>query len=315
MTGPREGDISLVERWRTRIPSWRVFLERAQIDRRLAIYDLLPMIWTPRARDVAAAVVAFFQPKSPWPRPTNQARSWARDLAWQGLVPLPALDGEVAAEIRAYFQGVRCSDPFRPHLGAFPWDQPASDETNMGYYAVQDILAAPHVLALLNDPTILDVAELYLGCKPVLDNIGCWWSYGDRPAAKGTQRYHRDWDSLKGFKLFFYLTDVGEEDGPHVFVRGSHRDPRLAVGKALSDEVVHRVFGADKVATVTGPAGTRFLADTFGFHKGQLPRGGRRLILTAQYNVHSSPHTPRQPWLPRDSHFDPDVNRRVMKRR
>ncbi|WP_044561511.1 hypothetical protein [Azospirillum sp. B4] len=311
----REGHVGLVDRWRTRIPSFRTFLERAQTDGRLAVYDLLPLVWTPRARDVVAGIVAFFQAKSLWPRPSNQARSWARDLAWQGLVPLPALDGEVAAEIRTYFQGVPCADPYRPHLGRFAWDQPASDETNMAYYAVQDILAAPHVMALFNDPTLLDVAELYLGCKPVLDNIGCWWSYGDRPVAKGTQRYHRDWDSLKGFKLFIYLTDVGEEDGPHVFVRGSHRDPRLAVGPAQPDDFVHRVFGKDKVATLTGPAGTRFLADTFGFHKGLLPGRGRRLLLTAQYNVNPSPHMPRRPWLSRDSHFDPDVNRLVMKRR
>jgi len=186
-------------------------------------------------------------------------------------------------------------------------------ETNMGYFDIAQILQAPHVLALFNDRRVLETAELYLGCKPLLDNIGCWWSYGDRPAAKGTQRYHRDFDSIRGFKLFLYLTDVDDGSGPHVFMKGSHTSPLLDTGKAQSDEAVRGTFGPENEVRMTGPAGTWFLADTFGFHKGALPSTGRRLILVAQYNVNRTPHLPPAPVMARPSEgLDPFVNRLLL---
>lgn len=302
------------DRLRTRIPSWRHFWHRARSDARLAVYDLLPVVHHPLARDAVAALWTAFRPRSPWLSPGLTVLGWHRDLRRDGVVSLPPLPEAAAAEIRAYFQGIPCQDPYRPHLGAFAWDAPASPDSNMGYYTPQQILAAPRVLALFNDPDVLAVAELYLGAKPLLDNIGAWWSYGDRPTAKGTQRFHRDWDSWRGFKLFFYLTDVDAAAGPHTLIRGSHRDPRLTVGRALDDAEVYAVFGRENERVLTGRAGTRFIGDTFSIHKGALPTTGRRLLLAAQYNANPSPHLPRQPWLTPDRRFDRDINRLVMRR-
>lgn len=185
----------------------------------------------------------------------------------------------------------------------------------MGYFSAADIVAAPHLMTLFNNPVVLEVAELYLGCKPLLDNLGAWWSYGDRPAAKGTQRYHRDLNSLRGFKLFIYLTDVDEASGPHVFMRGSHRSAQLDTGKAMPDHAIHDAFGAQNEVCMTGPAGTWFLADTFGWHKGALPRTGRRLLIAAQYNINRTPHLPRHPVAnAADPAFDRFVNRLLLER-
>ena len=306
--------MSLKERFQTRIPSVPAFLRRVAADRRRLSYDLLPLASTPAARARIARLVALVRPKTPGFQPSDAARSWHQALRTDGITPpLPGLPDGWVDHMRDYFQTETCLDPYRTHLGQFQWDAAPSPEINMGYFSVEQTLRAPHVLDVFNDSRVLEVAELYLGCKPMLDNIGAWWSYGDRPVAKGTQRYHRDFDSIRGFKLFLYLTDVDEASGPHVFMKGSHASPLLGTGKAQSDEAVRAAFGAGNEIHMVGPAGTWFLADTFGFHKGALPVTGRRLILVAQYNVNRTPHLPPAPVMARPhDRLDAFVNRLLL---
>lgn len=304
----------LKERFAARIPSVPAFLRRAAADRRRLAYDLLPLASTPTARARIARLLAWTAPKTPDFAPSAAARDWHRALTTDGITPpLPRLPEDWVSGLRQHFQSVPCSDPYRSHLGEFLWNVVPSAETNMGYFSVKQTIEAPHVLDIFNDRRVLETAELYLGCKPMLDNIGCWWSYGDRPVPKGTQRYHRDFDAIRGFKLFLYLTDVDASSGPHVFMKGSHASPLLDTGKAQSDEAVRGAFGPENEVQVTGPAGTWFLADTFGFHKGALPTTGTRLILVAQYNVNRTPHLPRAPVMARpDGPLDPFVNRLLL---
>ncbi len=303
------------DNFRTRIPSLASFFRRVSGDRRNFAYDLLPLFASPGRRSFVARRLAALRPKTPGLTPSATARAWHAQLERDGIVPaIPAIDGAHVAALRRYFEGIPCLDPYRAHLGSFAFDAPASPETNMGYYNARQILAAPGFLDLFNDPVILETAELYLGCKPLLDNIGAWWSYPGRPAAKGTQRYHRDLDSFGGFKMFIYLTDVDAAAGPHVFMKGSHRSPLLPTGRACSDEAVRASFGVENEIAVTGSAGARFIADTFAFHKGLLPGQGRRLLLTAQYNVNASPHLPAPPPVPSRGGYDADVNQLIMRR-
>ena len=303
------------DNFRTRIPSLRGFANRVRLDRRNLAYDLLPLFTTPGRRRLAARTLAALGPKTAGFAPSDQARAWQVQLEHDGIVPvIPAISADRVTALRRYFENIPCLDPYRAHLGSFSFDMPVSPETNMGYYDAAQILAAPDVLDLFNDPVILETAELYLGCKPLLDNIGAWWSYPGRPAAKGTQRYHRDLDSFGGFKMFIYLTDVDVDAGPHVFMKGSHQSALLPTGRACSDDAVRGSFGIENEIVVTGAAGSRFIADTFAFHKGLLPRRGRRLLLAAQYNVNASPHLPRLPLLSRRGGYDPDINRLIMKR-
>lgn len=305
-----------LEKARTRIASPGQYLRKVRQDPRYAIYDILPIVTDPVLRDRLAGLIAARRPRSAGFHPSLVAREWCRMLETDGITPAFApVDGRIVADLRAYFEETPCHDPFRPHLGWFRPDSPPSPESNMGYHSIDQILRAPHVLDLFNDPRVLETAELYLGCKPLLDNIGCWWSYGGesfggREAAKGTQRHHRDLDSLRGFKIFFYLTDVDEDGGPHVFVKGTHRSRKLSTGRAITDAEVEAAFGTRDTVTMTGPAGTWFLGDTYGVHKGALPRRGRRLLLSAQYNVNRTPHGPLRPVLPRGTGgHDSFVNR------
>lgn len=306
--------LAFLDRLRTRVPSAPAFLRRAWRDPRHAVYDLLPLVPSPRHRARLARLAAATRRRTPDFQPSAAAQELAAALRRDGLATaLPPVDPAIVAELRRHFETIPCRDPYRPHLGAFRFDAPPSPDSNMGYFDVDQILSTPHAMALFNDPRVLEAAELHLGCKPLIDNVGCWWSFPERAAAKGTQRFHRDYDSLGGFKLFIYLTDVDATGGPHVFVRGSHTDERLTTPKAMSDAEVGATFGPDAATVLTGPAGTRFVADTYGVHKGLLPVGGRRLLLTCQYTVNRTPHGPRQPIAERPAGYCPWVNRVYLR--
>ena len=92
-------------------------------------------------------------------------------------------------------------------------------------YATTDLLDNADVQALLADPSILALMQEYLGCRPVADVLSMWWhtSFHRQPDSEAAQFFHFDLDRIKWLKIFVYLTDVGPENGPHSFVRGSHR--------------------------------------------------------------------------------------------
>ena len=285
---------------------------RAWMDRRNLPYDLLPLTGGPARRRVLARLAIWGRPRPDQPA-GPAALGLTRQLRDQGYTgSLDLIGHDQAAGLRDWFRAQPCHDPYRPHLGRFLPDAVPSAETNMGYYDTAQILSAPGVLELLNHPLVLATAGAFLGCKPTLDNIGAWWSFTGREQAKGTQWFHRDWDNIRGFKLFIYLTDVAEGDGPFEFVAGSQRDERLVEISRMSDERVATHMNDLPVVTMTGPAGTCFMADTFGIHRGRLPAGRPRLLLTAQYGVWRTPFMPVPPVLPRRDGFDPYINRAAM---
>ncbi|HEY0596051.1 phytanoyl-CoA dioxygenase family protein [Sphingopyxis sp.] len=89
---------------------------------------------------------------------------------------------------------------------------------------------------------------------------------------------HRDSPFSHQVKSIWYLSDVGEENGPFQFVRGSHRDlvrqrHKYPLGVYRFDKV------ADPLTSVTGPAGTRLICNTRCIH------GGKPIVDGARYAV------------------------------
>ena len=186
-------------------------------------------------------------------------------------------------------------------------------EVHHGAYAPADVLAAPHLLELANRPDVLAIAADYLGCTPSLYSINCFWSFsGHAQPAAVAQRFHRDPDDLRFCTLFAFLTDVDAKTSPHSYVIGSHDyrafDPLLlerARDAGMSEQQAHELLRltyegdgnrvnldpyvdhllADRVVQVTGPAGTCFIEDTYGLHKGTNPSGGDRLVFWARYGL------------------------------
>lgn len=154
----------------------------------------------------------------------------------------------------------------------------------------RDLVANARVQSLMADWSLLTIAQDYLRAAPVFDIVTMWWNTAmqDRPDARAAQYYHFDMDRPRWIKFFFYLTDVGPENGPHRFIRGSHRTggiarDLLAKGYArLDDEEVARHYPASDHVSFTGPRGTIIAEDTRGLHKGQHVERGDRLIFQVE---------------------------------
>jgi hypothetical protein len=193
-----------------------------------------------------------------------------------------------------------CSEMERFALeqSAFPYTDNGADGETTVYdpdrwistkyeFEEQALLQAPTVRRLLADCSILAVAQAYLGSKPVLDLISMWWStaFSRQASSRAAQLYHFDMDRLKFIKFFIYLTDVGPDNGPHVYVSGSvKRKPReLLRDGRIPDADVEAHYPRDAVMEITGPRGTIFAADTRGLHKGKPLRTGHRLLLQLEF--------------------------------
>jgi hypothetical protein len=150
----------------------------------------------------------------------------------------------------------------------------------------QDVLASAAAQRLLADRSLLAVAQAYLGAAPIVDLVAMWWSaaVGGGASDAAAQAFHFDLDRLRFLKLFVYLTDVDERHGPHVYVRGSHREkpPSLRRDGRHRDGAVQAAFPGAQ-ARITGGRGTMFLADTLGLHKGEALEEGHRLVFQVEW--------------------------------
>jgi hypothetical protein len=151
----------------------------------------------------------------------------------------------------------------------------------------------PAYQRLVADPLFLNLSQSYFGGVSTLKDISLWWSpvTGEKPDEDAAQLFHFDYEPIPiWLKFFIYLNDVKPDTGPHVFVKGSHRLQQekaralLARGYVrISDDDIDAVFGHENVVELCGRAGTVFVADTMGFHKGKLPEAGHRIIAQLEY--------------------------------
>lgn len=149
-----------------------------------------------------------------------------------------------------------------------------------------DVLASAAAQRILADASLLSLAQQYLGAAPIIDLETMWWSaaVGRGASSAAAQQFHFDLDRLRFVKLFVYLTDVDDQHGPHVYVRGSHRTkptPLRRDGRHPDDAVESAFPGAAEA--ITGPRGTMFLADTLGLHKGLEVTEGHRLVFQIEW--------------------------------
>ena len=264
-------------------------------------------------RTEAARRAAERLPRAAAPLPESDEQALAR-LDADGWLPLPGLiQPEWVGEIKAYLAGRLARDPYRPELGRFRAPDEVPPQTHVSHFDNADIVRAPHLMAIANDPRVLGLVEAWMGVKPTLAALRVWWS---TPTATGepehAELFHRDVDDLQFIKLFVYLTDVGEDTGPHIFVEGSQRIDKLTRIARYTDEQVAEAFGEDAIRRFTGPAGTAFLENTYGMHRGLPPRAGPRLIFQPLYAQRPLIFGPKRPVISASElplKVDPYVNR------
>lgn len=179
-------------------------------------------------------------------------------------------------------KGANCTDRARKSLGEFKISDVPKDTHVADINNVVDI---PEAIKLANNEYVLSLVKSYLGAEPIIDNIKAWWSLPGFDEAENEQFYHRDNDSIKFIKLFMYLTDVDEQSGPHVFIKGSQNSSLFEERRRFSDIEVENAFHETDKITYYGKAGTAFLEDTYGIHKGTLPTNKKRLLIQVRYSL------------------------------
>lgn len=199
-------------------------------------------------------------------------------------------------DMRTFFSENACADPYRPQLGKFIAPGNAPPQTHVAFFSNEIVVRAPHVLEIANDPKVLSIVSGFLGAKPTISNLTAWWSMPSKEGkAEQAEQFHRDVDDIRFVKLFCYLTDVDGASGPHVFVPGSQNIDRLTTIRRYEDREIAAAFGKKNLSMFTGKAGTAFLENTYGFHRGVPPTKKPRLLFQVLYSLRISIYGPDRP--------------------
>lgn len=227
----------------------------------------------------------------------------------QGYVPLgKLLSARQCDEMLAWLRPRRLVAA-RGSGQTFTADQ-APAGTLMGDYPLDSVVNCPHVMELANRPDIIALARDYLGYTPTITLMGLRCSFPSAGWDADVQGFHRD--SEPGcIKLMVYLTEVDPQSGPHSYVPGTHRDRMPLRLRRYANQDIERDHGGG--VTIIGPAGTGFVIDTKGIHKGTPPAKSRRLVLVIQYSLLPCLIYDYAPVAYRGSkRFDPYINRLMI---
>ena len=181
------------------------------------------------------------------------------------------------------------------------------DDAVIAQYDFRDVICAPGVINLLTDSSILGIVAGHLGCTPVISDVTAWWSFPyditeDNSRLYGSQTFHRDRNCFKFCKLFYYLTDVDGEAGPHMYVPQTANLDAMVKRMSFDGDIdqfrrlvfnvsylqgkirdqIHPFLEKNAVA-IMGDKGSCFIEDTYGFHRGERPIKKPRLVLEVLY--------------------------------
>lgn len=280
-------------------------------DKRSLRFRLQRLVLNPDHREIVATWIAFRRkPILRLEAPTDpEAVRLMNEHGYYQLGTL--LDKQKLEEIQAHLSQHPTHDPYRPEHGLFHPDRNPPRETHVAHYQPETLLTAPHLLDLANDSRILSIVRNQLGCDPLISYMAAWWSLAGQHAPEQAELFHRDVDDWRFIKLFVYLSEVDDECGPHIYVEGSHRKKDLLPIRRYEDEVVAQTFGSNKIIRFTGKAGTGFLENTFGMHRGLPPTKRNRLIFQVVYSLFPLPYGPAHPIAPWDqslTEYDRTIN-------
>ena len=227
------------------------------------------------------------------------AEEVAGSLRSDGIFTGLTIPPEIHAGIRDFALKTPCFGNFDRKLSFLAPDHAEAEKTYgrslLSGHFFDRSLESEGVRAVQADPLLMDVAKHYLGAQARLITTRIWWSFPTGGASEADRRlasldkFHFDLDDWRMIKFFFNLVDVDQGTGPHVFVKGSHNRRKashqytLLVGHP-ADEVLN-YYGAEKAVTLTGPAGSGFVEDPFGFHMGTVPVTAPRLMMEVGFGV------------------------------
>ncbi|MEH2391918.1 MAG: phytanoyl-CoA dioxygenase family protein [Nostoc sp.] len=215
-------------------------------------------------------------------------------LKTEGLYLEINLSQDIVKEIVEFAHSTVCYGNRKTNMGFF-YDQKEQAQTKSGRHFIigsyfNTSLLCPAIKKLQNDPKLLAIATKYLDAQAVHQGNLMWWSFsGDityRQKSQAAQLFHYDIDDYRFLKFFFYLTDVDDQSGPHVCVRGSHKKKKPShvwLRKRETDQDISDYYGSESLVKICGKAGFGFAEDPLCFHKGITPTHKDRLILQIEF--------------------------------
>jgi hypothetical protein len=212
-----------------------------------------------------------------------------KDGVYQGL----CLPKEVVQHIRQFADETCCYGNHTPHWGFhYQSKNLASRQLNISFLTgdYYNTFTCQAIQRVVEDPMLREIAQHYLTGVPVHQGTNLRWSFATSASTfdryRANQTFHYDLDDYCSMKFFFYLTDVGPDDGPHVCIVGSHTSKKLSwkvLRGTYHDEQVMRYYPPDRVKIIYGTSGEGFVEDSSIIHKGLTPLNNDRLILIIEY--------------------------------
>jgi hypothetical protein len=148
----------------------------------------------------------------------------------------------------------------------------------------KDVITINEIQKIVTDPFILNIAQNYLKCKPILSQTNFWISKSG--STDQSNYFHQDYDDVNFLKIFIYLTDVDENNGSHSYVKGSLNNmitpENYSPSTRINDNFIYEKYG-NNVLNICGKKGTIIFENTNGFHKGNILKNGYRFMLQLQY--------------------------------
>tara|TARA_B100000965_G_C19574616_1_gene750741 strand:- start:54 stop:1004 length:951 start_codon:yes stop_codon:yes gene_type:complete len=139
---------------------------------------------------------------------------------------------------------------------------------------------------LINSKPVIDLVSAYLNTNKISINASFFIStpkeIEENEKYLNAQYFHWDNDFTKFLKLYFYLTDVSEGCGPHIYIPYTHKNKHFEhkLPRLYSDSNIDKHYLKKEV--FFGKKGTFFFVDGFGIHKGETPKQKPRLMM----NIH-----------------------------
>ncbi len=234
----------------------------------------------------------------------------AECLKNNGIHPGIQMSPATVEEILDFACSTHCYANLDPNLG-FLYSEKEKVSREISLFSAQYFntgLMCSAIKELSKDPILLEIAAKYLGAEPVFTGSRLWWNFVVDNSIlydvnKTITYFHYDLDDYACLRFFFYLTDVDQNSGPHVCVRGSHANKKLSYllspVKRRSSQSIDAYYGSENIITLEGRAGYGFAEDTFCFHKATRPLYQDRLMLQIQfaindYGVHNDLKNPSQ---------------------
>lgn len=237
----------------------------------------------------------FNQNLHPDSRTNSTLNSIIHQLEKDGIYTGLNLPPQTISQINDYAKNNRCYTC----TGSFHFPQPQLGFYPHQYQKAQLKLQKSNLIAkyfnlsqcelihqLEIDPFLKAIASTFLRTPAVHVATNMWWSFPDHPdfpVKPLRQRYHIDLDDYNFVKFFFYLTDVDNHNGPHIYIRGSHKNQpflhQLLRGRP-SDTQLLNYYGRENCLTVCGESGLGFVMNPFGFHQAAAVISAPRLMLS-----------------------------------